>query len=215
MSKLEKELSRVGNNINRQVLLSFIGDPYCETDEKDDITRQVLELLLAYQIPIAILTKAGNAVLKDLDLFKKFDHIKVGQTLTFTVDGDSKHYEPGAPTSMERLEALRTLHDEGIKTFASYEPVIKPIQSLALMRMGVGFIDQYKIGKANYMTAQTECISWQNFGNAALDMVRHHKIPTYFKKDLRKYMDESIFTEEEKDHDFLALKKEATQLELF
>ena len=71
-------------NSKDQVLLNFTSDPYNAMESKVELTRQVLKILLKYNIPVSILSKGGNRILRDIDLFKEFgENIIVGQTLTF------------------------------------------------------------------------------------------------------------------------------------
>lgn len=169
-----------------QVLLSFIGDVYCETMDGNRTTREVLETLLEYKVPVAILTKGGKRCLKDLDIFKAFgEHIQVGTTLTFDNDKDSLEWESGASLPGERLETLKILHDEGIRTFASFEPVIIPEQSLNLMEMGLDYIDVYKVGKINNYKGLDKNIDWTDFLNKTLDILRRAGKGFYIKHDLR------------------------------
>lgn len=182
---LRKELRR-GNVPKEQVLLSFIGDVYCETHDDNQATRECLEILLEHHVPVAILTKGGNRCLRDLDIFKKFgEHIQIGTTLTFHDKKDSAEWESGAALPEERLDVLRILHDEGIKTFASFEPVIKPEQSLALMEAGLDCIDTYKVGKLNNYKGLDKAINWTKFLVNTLEILRGKK-NLYIKQDLRK-----------------------------
>lgn len=169
-----------------QVLLSFIGDVYCETTDGNALTREVLDVLNYYKAPVAILTKGGKRCLADLDAFRAFgEHIQVGTTLTFDNDADSLEWEPGAALPGERLEVLRVLHDAGVKTFASFEPVIKPDQSLELMRRGLDFIDVYKVGKINNYKGIDRTIDWTAFLTATIDLLRSAGKAFYIKHDLR------------------------------
>ena len=109
-------------------------------------------MLNAYKVPVAVLSKGGKKMLRDLDIFKEFgDRITVGATLTFLDDKKSKEWEPYASTPSERLETLKILHENGIKTFASFEPTIEPEESLALIHRTLedNSVDYYKIGKIN------------------------------------------------------------------
>lgn len=183
---LEAELIKNGSP-KKQVLLSFIGDVYSETQDENKATRDCLEILLKYDVPVAILTKGGKRCLKDLDVFKEFKNkIQIGATLTFDNDKDSLEWESGAALPQERLETLKILHENGIRTFASFEPVIIPSQSLNLMKKGLGFIDVYKIGKINNYKNLDKAIDWNDFLNKAVDMLRKEKKEFYIKYDLRK-----------------------------
>lgn len=184
--KLESELQK-GPVPQEQVLLSFIGDVYCETHDGNQATRECLEVLLEHHVPVAILTKGGKRCLKDIDIFKKFgEHIQIGTTLTFDNDSDSLEWESGAALPSERLEVLKTLHDAGIKTFASFEPVIKPDQSLTLMEVGLDCIDTYKVGKLNNYKGLDKKIDWADFLIKSLDILRGAQKRVYIKQDLRK-----------------------------
>lgn len=188
INTLGRELEK--KSPKKQVLLSFIGDVYCEAQDNNALTRAALEVLLDAKVPVAILTKGGSRCLKDIDLFKKFgDSIQVGATLTFDNDKDSLEWEPGAALPSERLSVLKKLRDAGIKTFASFEPVIKPEQSLNLMRLGLDFIDVFKVGKLNNYKGLDKQIDWTSFLQSSVDLLRSNGKQFYIKHDLRKSAD--------------------------
>lgn len=184
IENLIKELKR--NRPTEQVLLSFIGDVYCESQDNNALTREALEILLENKIPVAILTKGGKRCLKDLDIYKRFGgHIQVGATLTFDNDADSLEWESGAATPQERLDVLKQLHENGTKTFASFEPVIIPAQSLNLIQQSLDYIDIYKIGKINNYQGLDKAIDWTAFLQSCLDILRPAGKQFYIKHDLR------------------------------
>ena len=185
LENLEKQLKK--EIPKEQVLLSFVGDVYCETADNNKLTRKVLEMLLHYKVPVAILTKGGKRCLKDMDIFQKFgDHIMIGSTLTFDNDKDSLEWEEGASTPKERLETLKTLHENGIRTFASFEPVICPEQSINLIKQSIDFIDVYKIGKINNYKGIDKTIDWTDFLIKCVDILRPAGKEFYIKHDLRR-----------------------------
>jgi hypothetical protein len=172
------------------VLLSFTGDPYCQFNDQAKATRKALEILLRYNIKVSILTKGGARCLQDIDLFKKFgDRIRIGATLTLDNKEDSLKWEPGAALPDERLRTLRILHDEGIKTFASFEPVLSPRQSLNLMQAGLGFIDLFKVGKLNNYKGLDKNINWGLFLQKTVNLLRSNSAKFYIKVDLRAFAD--------------------------
>ena len=88
---------------DKQILLSFTGDPYCGVEPST--TSNVLSILKKYNHKVAILTKGGNEVMKDLELIKSFGQkIKIGATLTFDNDKDSLEWESGAALPDERIK---------------------------------------------------------------------------------------------------------------
>ena len=186
LKNLEKELQ--SKTFDQQILLSFIGDVYCETEDNSETTTKALELFLKYNAPVAILTKGGNRALKDIDLIKQFGNkIHVGATLTFFDEGKSIEWESGAALPMERLETLKVLKDNGIPTFASFEPVIEPEESLKLIEKSLEMdcIDIYKIGKLNNYLGLDKKIDWTTFLQRCLDLLRPTNKEIYIKHDLR------------------------------
>lgn len=183
---LKKELGKT--RITEQVLLSFIGDCYCETADNSETVRQALELFLAHKTPVAILTKGGARCLKHLDLFKQFgEHIQIGATLTFNDEAKSLEWESGAATPNDRLATLKTLHENGIRTFASFEPVIEPNESLELMRRTIAdnSVDVYKVGKLNNYLGIDKTIDWTDFLKKTVELLRGANKAFYIKYDLR------------------------------
>ncbi|MFI3229914.1 MAG: radical SAM protein, partial [Bacillota bacterium] len=89
LNLIEKDLK---NNVYKeQVLLSFVGDNYCDSADNGETFREVLKLFSAYKVPVAVLSKGGKKMLRDLDIFKTFgDLITVGVTLTFLDESGEK-----------------------------------------------------------------------------------------------------------------------------
>ena len=89
-------------------MLSSVTDAYQPLERQRELTRRCLEVLLEYGYGVDILTK-NDLVLRDLDLFKRFDEVEVGMTITSLDDGVRKAFEPGASPILARLEALKKL----------------------------------------------------------------------------------------------------------
>ncbi len=195
-------------NSEKQVFLSFLTDPYSHFNKETKLTRRVLEILLEYNIPVSILSKGGYNVLEDMDLFKKFgDKIQIGGSLTFTNDADSLKWEKNASLPAERLDTLKILHLNGIKTWASMEPVIFPEQSLEIMELTKDYVDGYKIGKLNHFNNHEKKFDWTKFLSDAVAIMRKNNELFYIKKDLLAFKDPSLFLNDfEIDMDFMALK---------
>lgn len=198
--ELEKSAKKF-EGCGKQILLSFTGDPYCGVHP--ETTREALEILNKYNHHVAILTKGGNRILEDIDIFKKFgDRIKIGATLTFYNEEDSKEWEPGAASPEERVSSLKKIASEGITTWASFEPVVSPSQSLRLLDEVSDFIDHVKIGKLNHHKVAST-INWTRFLFDAVRICREKKMKFYIKKDLQVYNKGVYLSGEEINEDFL------------
>jgi DNA repair photolyase len=181
-SKLEISARKM-KGCNKQILLSFTGDPYCGSENGE--TNEVLTILNKYEHKVAILTKNPTKAFRDIELIKQFgDRIKVGATLTFSKAPDSHEWESGAPTSETRIIGLRQFAEAGVMTWASFEPVVIPDQSLELLELVAGFIDHVRIGKINNYKGIDKKIDWAKFIFESVRICRDSDIEFYIKKDL-------------------------------
>ncbi len=209
-SKLLKEIEASCKKYQlspRQVFLSFLTDPYSSFNKKTNLTRRVLELLYHYKIPVSILSKGGMRILDDLDVFKKFGrNIQIGASLTFTNLNDSLKWEKGAAIPEERFEALKICHDNGLRTWASMEPVLYPEQSLEIMEITHSYIDAYKIGKLNHFKKHEEKFDWTKFLVDAVAVMRKYDKQFYIKKDLLEFKPDDLYlSDNEINMDYLAI----------
>lgn len=193
----------------KQVFLSFLTDPYSHFNKRTKLTRRVLEILLEYQIPVSILSKGGENVLDDIDVIKRFGgNIQVGASLTFTNERDSRKWEKNGAPPMERFDTLQLLHLQGVRTWASMEPVIYPDQSLEIMEITKDYVDGYKIGKLNHFQNHEKKFDWTKFLKDSVDIMRKNNELFYIKEDLRRFKTEDIVLKpHEIDMDYMALKQ--------
>ncbi len=142
---LEKQTRRAGAGT---IILSSVTDPYQPLEARYRVTRGCLEVLRSRPFPLNILTKSP-LVLRDLDLLKTFDNLSVGITITTDSDAVRKVFEPGAPPIKARVEALKTLHENGISTYAFIGPVL-PMDPEVLARKVRPYVDKVLIDGMNY-----------------------------------------------------------------
>ena len=203
--KIEKSAAKF-RGIDKQILLSFTGDPYCNAEDGE--TAKVLEILLFYGHKVAILTKNPAKALNDIVLFRKFgNRFKIGSTLTFDNDKDSKEWEPGAELPFQRIAALKILAVLGIKIWASFEPVISPEQSLNMLTQVIPFIDHVKIGKINNHNGIDKTIDWSKFIKDSVNLLAYGEMQDrfYIKKDLLEFNKSTELSDNETNQDFLNL----------
>lgn len=207
IESLKKEL-RKGPVPRQQVLLSFLTDPYCHfaIGYGRETVRNTLRLFSEYRVPTAVLTKNPlEACRLDAAIFAHMN-CKVGSTLTFIEPADSLEWEPNAPLPESRFAGLERLHNAGIRTWASIEPVIDPEQSLRCIEITSPVVDSYKIGKLNHFKDIEAGIDWDEFLARAVKLLRDAGKPFYVKEDLRKHNRSTELTAEECDCDHLTIK---------
>ena len=175
VSNLE-ELKRGG------LFFTFSSDPFIE--ECKTLTIEAVTLAAAWHVPCKILTKRA-------DFIKDIPEIWYGElqryiAFGFTLTGHDE-LEPGASTNAERIEAMRTLHKAGFKTFASIEPIISIHGSETMVLLTLDCCDLYKIGlmsgKRNYTREQVDafCCYVNSLIAKRNAVVRLHTDPPYNK----------------------------------
>jgi len=115
---IEKDLEKIppGSLLS----LSNSSDPYLPQEKDMLFTRKFLGKLVGRNLRVLIITKS-NLVLRDIDILKK---LNCACTLTLTSFKYYKKLEPFCPSSFERLEAVKILHNEGIKVGIRIDPLI-------------------------------------------------------------------------------------------
>lgn len=171
--------------ITEQVMLSFTTDPYHPGDTS--VTRQTIEVLREHNMGLCTLTKGGTRALRDLDLFRP-DRDAFASTLTTLDAAFSRKWERGAALPADRLKALKAFHSAGIFTWVSLEPTLDVESSLAIVEATHGFVDFYKIGRANYLKEITRTTDWCDYTLRMIDLCARLGVRHYIKHDLQPYL---------------------------
>ncbi len=110
------------------VYMSSISDPYHPIEKKLELTRKILDNLNE-KIKLVIQTKS-DLVLRDIDVFKKFNNVEVGFTINSFSRKLKNTFEPFSPSNKERIKALKILKKNKIKTFVFVSPIIPELIDL-------------------------------------------------------------------------------------
>ena len=172
-----------------QVMLSFTTDPYHPGD--NTLTRSVLNVLIDAGLAFSTLTKGGARALRDIDLFRP-SRDAFASTLT-SVDPDfSRKWERGAALPAERMATLKKFHDDGIFTWISLEPTLDVEASLEIVRRTHGYVDLYKVGKANYISL-AKTIDWRDYTLRMIDLLHQVGAKHYIKHDLQTFLPDGYY----------------------
>ena len=102
--------------------ISTVTDPYQPIEKKYKQTRLCLKQLLRYDFSVHIQTKS-DLVLRDIDLISKFSDIEVMFSIGTLNDSERKLLEPNASSIQERLNAIKQISENGIKTSVFFGPI--------------------------------------------------------------------------------------------
>ena len=121
---LEQELSSKG--YRGVVSFGTLSDPYNPEEEKLEITRNALKLILKYGFGVSIDTKS-DLILRDLDLLTeiaKKNSVIIKISITTSDDSLARKIEPNVPSSIRRFLTLKTLRENGLFAGVLMTPVL-------------------------------------------------------------------------------------------
>ena len=188
LKKFEKELIARRDELiaDGGIFFSFITDPCLP--ETISLTQRCAVMAMKNGVPVTILTKMAYWPLADsskemLTVGAETKLLCVGFTLT-----GHDEMEPNADPTYARADGMRYLHEHGIKTFASIEPIIDFDSSLKMIEKTIGFCDLYRIGlrsgvKADYY--DREKLAFFIGQVEGLMLVKQSNAKVYWKESVR------------------------------
>lgn len=180
VEEVRKQIEREGIT-GKLIHLCFTCDPYPKGYDSTP-TREIIKILKESGNHVQILTKNGRDAERDFDLLDENDWYGV------TITNYCTEAEPNAEHPYDRLQSLYKAKKCGIKTWASFEPVINAAQVLWSLNKDYRAFDKVKIGKLNYHPSD---IDWKEFGELAESICKGRGIDYYIKESLRAEMERS------------------------
>jgi DNA repair photolyase len=177
----QNELIRNSYEIRKHGLFfNFVSDPCLK--ETFELNKCAWFYCNQIDIPVKILTKQSWWI--DSFLWEAFS--KNLFSIGFTLTGHDE-LEPGAATNMERIEAMKCLHDAGFKTWASIEPIIDFESSWECIIQTAHICDLYKIGLQS--GKKYDILKLVQFVQNVKKITKNEfrEIPVYFKDSLLKH----------------------------
>ena len=109
----------------KALFIGSVTDPYNPQESQYKRTRALLEELRGSGAKISIATKS-DLILRDLDLIKTFPDARVSLSVN-TLDEAFQHDMDAAVSIERRLDAIRILHENGIRTTCFISPIFPEI----------------------------------------------------------------------------------------
>jgi len=134
-----------------EVWVSGVCDPYQPLEETYGVTRACLEALLGQGWPVRVQTKS-DLVLRDLDLLRGGADVEVGLSLSTADETIRRIFEPRAPATAVRIEALGRLRAGGVGTYAMIAPLLPGAEGLVPLLAGK--VDYIYVDRMNYHYAR-------------------------------------------------------------
>ena len=107
------------------VYMSSATDPNQPFERHVELTRSILQTLIDHGVqPRLTIQTRAPLVVRDIDLLRRFDRLRVNITIGTDSDEVRRRYEPRCPSIARRLEAAATLRDAGIRIGVSISPML-------------------------------------------------------------------------------------------
>ncbi|MGK6350732.1 PA0069 family radical SAM protein [Parapedobacter sp. DT-150] len=113
------------------IMLSGNTDCYQPVERKLQITRAILQVMLAYRHPVSIISK-NNLILRDVDILSemaKLGLVQVAISLNSLNEDLRQKMEPRTVTANGRLKVIQRLSDAGIPAMVMCAPIIPGLNS--------------------------------------------------------------------------------------
>lgn len=167
---LDKEIPKYKSKI-KSVHLCFTTDPFMYGyDEISEMSLKIIRKLNQAGIKCTVLTK-GILPFELADLSRENEY---GITLVSLNEEFRQEMEPNTAPFLQRIQALRALHDAGCKTWVSIEPYPTPNiieQDLDEILDAVSFCDKIIFGRLNYNKRVSEYRQHREFFNRLAETV--------------------------------------------
>lgn len=172
---------------NKKVMISTVTDPYNYFEKEFQITRKVLEQLVNSEAFISIVTKS-NLVLRDIDLIKQIKYVDVALSISLLDEELKTKLEPNSSSIAERIETLKVLKSEGIKTICNISPILPGITNFRqIIEATKDYVDEYRFDKldlrSSFKTRMFNFIKQEHSDLLPLyESIYNKKTSDYFEK---------------------------------
>ena len=161
---LDKEIPKYKHKIE-SVHLCFTTDPFMYGyDDVSEMSIRIIRKLNQAGIKCTVLTKG----IVPVELTNLSQENEYGITLVSLNEQFRQEMEPNTAPFLQRIQALRTLHDAGCKTWVSIEPYPTPNfieQDLRELLEAISFCDKIIFGRLNYNKKVSEYRQYREFFN--------------------------------------------------
>jgi DNA repair photolyase len=105
------------------VYLSSVTDPYLPAERSLLLTRGILEAIAPHQPRLLVQTR-GPLVVRDIDVLRRFDHVRINVSIPTDSEAVWRAFEPKAPPLERRWQAAAELQAAGLAVGLCLTPLL-------------------------------------------------------------------------------------------
>ena len=119
-----ESLRRMRTPLNdARIYMSSVTDPYQPIERQLGVVRELLEELVSHQPRLVVQTRSP-LVTRDIELFARFEHVRVNMTVTTDSERVRRAFEPRCPSNAVRLKAISEVAGAGIRAAITMTPLL-------------------------------------------------------------------------------------------
>lgn len=119
------------NYVCKPIVISGNTDCYQPGEAKFRLTRQLLEIALEFRQPVSLITK-NALILRDIDILSELAKLRLAQVMVSVTSLDEtirRKMEPRTVSAAKRIDVIRQLSSNGIRTGVMIAPVVPGLTS--------------------------------------------------------------------------------------
>ncbi|MCC0178246.1 radical SAM protein [Waterburya agarophytonicola K14] len=107
---LDRELTKWQKKYDTppRIYMSSVTDPYQPIEKQQELTKQLLKVMLIYQ-PILVIQTRSPMIVRDLDLLQQFEYLRINLSIPTGSEIVRKDFEPRSPSVKARLQTINKL----------------------------------------------------------------------------------------------------------
>lgn len=122
--ELLAQVAERGRLSGARIFCSSVTDPYTPLERRLGLTRGCLEVMVRTPPAALVVQTRSPLVVRDIDLLARIPMVGVSMTVTTDDEAVRRAFEPNAPGTELRIEALGRLRAAGIPTQAAVAPLL-------------------------------------------------------------------------------------------
>lgn len=130
----QKEYQKAKTKGPVTIFMSSSTDPYQPIENKEQITRSLLEIMSCDPPDFLFVQTRSPLVRRDIDLLLRLGkHVRVSMTVETDLEEIRRHFSPYASPIAARLKTIQLLAEAGVSTQATIAPMLPSSERLAEM----------------------------------------------------------------------------------
>lgn len=179
----------------KKILLSSVTDPYQPIENKKNMTRNIILSFCGSGVELEILTKS-KLILRDIELLKRIQKLLVGVSVSIDEEIICRKVERGCSSYRERIDILKKLSLNNIKTYVFISPIFPYITNYKkIIKELKGIVNYFYFENLNLRSNYKKSVLYfirENYNEYYEEYLKIYNDRSYYKKYWERIKDDII-----------------------